>query len=241
MKTSNKLLIGLAVILFTGIFSSAMFLKGEFEKIDKDDPYYGYVTDTLTSFTAVKMEGKYPGLIHIKRGDQFEVKIQESAVNPRIDENAVRLVWKVQNDTLVLSYDAEEFPKWFDAESRLNNSYSWFDLYVFAPRLTSIQANFFSCKLSGWDLPNLLITQEGENSGIAITESTITTLTATVSQGSMMKVEPSSQIAKAQIDVRDSSLFATTQEAIDSLSLNIDTLAQVQVPGYLLRQLHQGE
>jgi hypothetical protein len=78
MKTSNQLLIGLLVIIFAAIFGTATVLKNVYEGIDKDDPYYGYSTEALAEFTAVKLEGKYPNLIQIQAGDQFEIKTRDS-------------------------------------------------------------------------------------------------------------------------------------------------------------------
>lgn len=237
MKTSNQLLIGLLILLFVGITASAMILKSEYEKIDKDDPFYGYSTDTLADFSAVRMEGKFFGLILIQPGDQFEIKTRTQMINAEISEKASRLKWKVRNDTLVLSYAADDFPRWFNARSTLNNPRSNF--YIFAPQLTSVQSQSFTCKLSGWDLADLELVQQGENSAMALTESRIGNLSASVTQGGLMRIEQPNQIAKAQVEVRDVSTFTVRPSAIDSLALKVDPEAQVTVPGKLFTRLSE--
>ncbi|WKN44016.1 hypothetical protein [Tunicatimonas pelagia] len=234
MKTSNQLLIGLIVIIFAAIFGAATVLKGEYEKIDKDDPYYGYVTDTLTDFSVVKMEGKYSGLIQIQAGEQFEVKSQKLMANSKVSEDTPRLTWQVQRDTLFLSYDAPDFPERFKATWTLNNKPS---LYVLAPQLTSVHSQFFTYRLSSWDLPSLELIQQGQGSGMALTESSIGNLSATVTDGAMMRIEQPNQIKQATVVARDKSTFTARPSAIDSLSIEVDPEAQVTIPGKLVEQL----
>ena len=56
MKTSNKLIISLFALLFLAILGSAMVLKAEYDKIDQDDPFYGYTSEVVTGFSAVKLQ-----------------------------------------------------------------------------------------------------------------------------------------------------------------------------------------
>ena len=225
MKTSDQLLIGLIVIIFAAIFGTATVLKGEYAKIDQDDPYYGYDTDTLADFSAIKLAGKYPNLIQIQVGDQCEIKMR--------DTKPLRIKWTIRNDTLVLTYPEADFPNWFTVQETLAGRAG---LYIFAPKLTSVQANSTTCKLSGWDLENLELIQQGENSGMALTESTISNLSATVTQGAMMRIEQPNQIEQATVEVQDLSTFTAHPSAIDSISIQADSTAQVQIPGYLLHQ-----
>lgn len=227
MKTSNQLLIGLIVIIFAAIFGTATVLKSEYEKIDKDDPYYGYTSDTLADFSAIKLEGKYPNLIQIQAGDQFEIKMRDS--------KPLRIKWTIRNDTLVLTYPEADFPNWFTVQETLAGRAG---IYIFAPKLTSVQAKSTTCKLSGWDLSNLELMQQGENSGMALTESNIGNLSATVTQGAIMRIEQPNQIKQATVAVRDVSTFITRPTAIDSLSISVDEEAQVTIPGNLLRRVN---
>lgn len=225
MKTSNQLLIGLIVIIFAAIFGTAAVLKREYEKIDKDDPYYGYDTDTLADFSAIRLEGKYPNLIQIQAGDQFEIKMRDS--------KPLRMKWAIRNDTLVLTYPEADFPNWFTVRETLAGRAG---LYILAPQLTSVQAKSTTCKLSGWDLADLELIQQGENSGMAITESNIENLSALVTEGAMMWIEQPNHIVKAQVKVQDVSTFTARPSAIDSIAIQADSTAQVQIPGYLWHQ-----
>ena len=122
MKTSNRLLIGLIIIIFAAIFGTATVLKGEYEKIDKDDPYYGYTSDTLSDFSAIRIEGKYPGLIQIQQADKYEIK--------RTGPTAAEFQWNIRNDTLVLTHPATELPERFVAEYVLTDRPN---VYIMAP------------------------------------------------------------------------------------------------------------
>jgi len=225
MKTSNQLLIGLIVIIFAAIFGTATVLKGEYEKIDKDDPFYGYVTDSLADFSAIKLKGKYPNLIQIQAGNQFEIKMRDS--------KPLRMKWTIRNDTLVLTYPESDFPDWFKVQGTLAGRAG---IYIIAPQLTSVQTKLTTCKLTGWNLANLELIQQGENSGMALTESNIGNLSATVTQGGMMRIEQSSKIEQATVEVQDISTFTVRPSAVDSISIQADSTAQVQIPGYLLHQ-----
>jgi hypothetical protein len=226
MKTSNQLLIGLIVIIFAAIFGTATILKGEYEKIDKDDPFYGYTTEVLGDFNAIRIEGSYPGLIQIQHGEKFEIK--------KRGPSAEDFQWNIQNDTLILIHSAAEFPERFVTESILASRSNF---YIMAPSLTSIQSEAI-CRLNGWQLPTLELEQKGQGSGMALTESSIGKLSATVSQGGMIRVEQTNQIKQATVEVRDVSTFTVRPSAIDSLRIEVDPEAQVTIPGELLDKLN---
>ncbi|MEM6841145.1 MAG: hypothetical protein AAF944_18355 [Bacteroidota bacterium] len=227
MKTSNQLLIGLIIILFAAIFGTATVLKSEYEKIDKDNPYYGYTSEALDNFSAIRIEGKYPGLIQIQYAEKYEVK--------RRGSSAEEFQWSIQNDTLILTHPGAEFPERFVAERILSNKSNF---YIMAPNLTAVHSASSACKLSGWQLSALRLEQQGQGSGMALTESEVDNLTAKITQGGMIRIEQPNQIKRATVEVRDVSTFTVRPSAIDSLRAEIDSTAQVTVPGYLLHQVN---
>ncbi|MEM9675164.1 MAG: hypothetical protein AAF992_21400 [Bacteroidota bacterium] len=225
MRTSNQLLIGLIIILFAAIFGTALVLKGEFEKIDKDDPFYGYTYEPLEKFSAVRIEGKYPGLVQIQYSEEYEIRQR--------GPSAEDFKWNIRNDTLILVHSATEYPPRFVTERILSNKSNF---YILAPSLTSVQSEAI-CRLKDWQLSTLELAQKGEGSGMALTESSIGKLSASVLQGGMIRIEQANQIQQATVEVRDVSTFTVRPLAIDSLEIDMDQEAQVTIPGALLEQL----
>jgi len=226
MKTSNQLLIGLIVIIFAAIFGTATVLKGVYEGIDKDDPFYGYTSEVLDEFIAIRIEGNYPGLVQIQYAEKFEIKW--------VGQTAEEFQWNIQSDTLILTHPAAELPNRFTADNILARRSNF---YIMAPTITSVQSEAI-CRLKDWQLPTLELAQKGEGSGMALTESSIGKLSASVSQGGMIRVEQANQIKQATVEVRDVSTFTVRPSAIDSLRIEVDPEAQVTIPGELLDKLN---
>ncbi|MDF9794959.1 hypothetical protein OKW21_000222 [Catalinimonas alkaloidigena] len=227
MKTSNKLLFILVTVLFMGILASSMVLKSEFEKIDRDNPFYGYAQENLEPFTAVKLSGNYPHLVQLQQGDTYELLTTHDA--------RPNLLWEVKDDTLVISI---QYP---ESNSSYNQNYAFYDNHagvnIIAPHLSALFTEGITCRLSGWDEAQMSIHMKGYQRGILLKENTIAQLSASIRQGGLVLLDENNKVELAKIEVRDSSTFTAGYAAIDSLNINVDQTAQVKLPGYLLSRL----
>lgn len=226
MKTSNQLLIAFLAIIFIGIISTNMVLKSEFEKIDQQDPFYGYTRENVADFRAIKLQGTFQGLIQIMPGDSFEIRVGRHGKGG--------MQWEVSNDTLTLSHPSFTLPQWLNTEQVFHRVP---DFYIMTPQLDAVYTRGIICKLSGWQLEKLQLTQEGSKSGITLASSSIADLEVKVSQGSLLHLEKDNRIQQAQMYIRDSSTLLTQQQSIDSLDLQVDSTAYVKLPGNLFSKL----
>ncbi len=226
MKTSNQLLLTLFVVLLLVIIGSAMVLKTEYEKIDRKDPFYGYTKEASQPFHTVQLQGNHPELIQLQPGDNFEIRVGNSIQD--------LVSWKVQGDTLTLSYFYPE------ERNRHPESFAFFGkpvVYILAPQLSVVKAEGITCQLSGWKAKDLTLQQTGAQRGMLLTENALENVSATLAQGSLIQIEASNQIQKLQAQVNDSSTLMAKYGVIDSLQLRADSTAQVSLPGSMLHTL----
>lgn len=225
MKTSNQLLIALLALVFIAIVATSMVLKAEYDKIDKDDPYYGYSLENPPSFRAVKLTGNFQELVQLQPGDAHEIRMHKSVKD--------EVQWKVQGDTLVVSFNfpvrqqSDFYNAFYSRSARV---------YVMLPHLSSLNARGVTAKLTGWKQDSLELSMQGSKRGVLLAESTIDQLSATAMQGGLILLEAGNRVAEAQVVVRDSSSFTAKYDVIDSLDLRADPRAQVALPGSLLRR-----
>ena len=226
MKTSNQLLIGLLAVIFVAIAGTAMILKAEFEKIDKDDPFYGYTLENPPPFQAVKLEGNCQDLVQLQPSDTYEIRMNERTRD--------RVTWKMHGDTLVVSFDfpVRQQPDFYDAFYSRSAS-----VYIMLPHLSSLNTHGVTSKLTGWKEARLQLMMQGSWRGLLLTESNIGHLSASVAQGGFVLLEDDNRITQAQVAVRDSSSFTAKYHAIDSLDIQMDSTAQVALPGSLFSRL----
>ena len=227
MKTSNRLLLGLLAIIFVAIGATAMVLKAEFEKIDTDDPFYGYTLENPPPFRAVRLTGNYQALVQLQPGDEYAIRMNNYSKKGT--------TWDVSGDTLVVSFD---FPT---RQPPPDFHYAFYDrsasVYITLPYLSSLTAAGITTKLIGWQQDSLRLTTQGTQRGLLLTGSNLNQLVATTTQGGFTLLESDNEIVRAQVAVRDSSSFTAKYDVIDSLNLLADSTAQVELPGSLLRKV----
>ena len=68
MKTSLKLLIGLALTLLIAMFGAAISLRNQYDKLDKSDKYASWQKKSLPAFRAVHITGPSAALVQIEPG-----------------------------------------------------------------------------------------------------------------------------------------------------------------------------
>ena len=226
MKTSNQLLIALLALIFVAIVATSMVLKAEYEKIDKDDPYYGYTLENPPPFKAVKLTGHFQELVQLQPSDAYEIRMHKSVKD--------EVQWNVQDDTLVVSFD-------FPVRQQPDFYYAFYSrsarVYIMLPHLASLNTKGVTTKLTGWKQDRLALSMQGSERGLLLTESSIGQLSATATQGGLILLEAGNRVAKAQVVVQDSSAFTAKYGVIDSLDIQADPTAQVQLPGSMIRKL----
>ena len=225
MKTSNRLLLGLLVVVFVAIGATAMVLKAEFEKIDKGDPFYGYTLESPPPFRAVKLTGNYQRLVQVQPSSEYAIRMDKHSKNG--------VTWDVSGDTLIVSFDFPTKPQ--------PNFYYYYTIYrrsagvyITLPDLSSLTTQGITTKLTEWQQDSLQLATQGNQRGVMLTKNQINRLSATTTHGGLIFLESDNAIAYAQVSVQDSSAFTVKYSAVDSLALQMDSTASVELPGALL-------
>lgn len=221
MKTSNILILGLLALTLLFGLSSNFVLKGEFKKIDQNDPFAGYRKEPLKSFKYVTLSGKAFGLTQIQQGDKFEVR---TTINPEI------LDWNIVNDTLKVNYKRN----WNEAGYNPPNPFDGKPvIYIIAPKLSYIRSSGVTCIVRNWKTEDLTIDQRGNR--MLITDNTFGNLSARLTAQGYIQINHKNKIEKAVVTVKDSSAF-TTENVFKSFSMQVDSAAHVSLPGNLIKQ-----
>ena len=127
MKISTKILIGLFILLFGGLFASNMILKNTYESRDKTDRFINFNTILQAPFKHIKIaKSALSGRIFIEKSDKSEVKITKAMSNFKFDSSKMF----VKNDTLFMS---------FTQELGVDLSYQDAMIYILTPEILSIE------------------------------------------------------------------------------------------------------
>lgn len=96
MKTSIKLLLALFVLIVAGLFYAKYDLKGQYNVLDKSDPYFGFETIDGLTFNHIKIEG----------GNISHLYIEPSETNSLLIEKQMLeiVTYEISADTLTISY-----------------------------------------------------------------------------------------------------------------------------------------
>ncbi|MES2731306.1 MAG: hypothetical protein V4714_06145 [Bacteroidota bacterium] len=228
MKTSNKLIAGLLAIIMIAILGSNMILKAEFDKLNLKDQFFGYSKETAKPFSVVKLRGGHAKLVQIQTGNTFEVKVKAR------EKEFVK--WHTHGDTLELTYSDESEPYQYRIGDALTSEPS---VYIMAPTLQAVYANSASCKLTDWKAAHLLLKHESEKSGMLLINSKLDSIDAEIRHKGLLQVGTDNRIAKANVQVKDTSSFKVEKDVFGFLQLQTDSLSIVNLPGVLLRKLEK--
>ena len=102
MKKSNLYILGLVLVIITGMFASNSILKEEYQKIDLTDPYKNYLSVKSESYTVLDISGSngYPiEIVHKKKND---IKVLRSRLN--------HFKKTLRNDTLFIKFTGSNIP-----------------------------------------------------------------------------------------------------------------------------------
>ncbi|CAN5305187.1 hypothetical protein BH23BAC1_BH23BAC1_23940 [soil metagenome] len=226
MKKSDKLILGLFIVMVMGIFSTNMILKAEFDKINFKDIYHNYSQQSLTYFKNIRLEGSYGGLIQIQKGQETEIRILKGNVN--------HFHWEIVGDTLILIYNNDWKPYNYRTEDA-------FDLeptaFIIAPELKSITAKGVNCKLTDWEEREWKLIHQGHNSGMFLSNNKIETLQADLKQGGLLSIGSKNSIKNANFQIQDTSSFVIEKDVFEVLNIRTDPKASIRIPGSLYQKL----
>lgn len=132
MKFTSKILLGLLIILFAGILSSNIILKKEYDKLDKSDNYWNYISVLQQPFKYLKITGGNGTKIAFEQSSKCSVRILQEWKNWFKGEIKAH----VNNDTLYINFDY--------VPDNLYNKF-WMKNYttvrIFSPQLLAIDAH----------------------------------------------------------------------------------------------------
>lgn len=222
MKKSNILIIALLAITLLFVVGSNLVLKAEFEKIDLNDPYYGFKKEALKPFSYVKVNGKQVGVTQIEPGAAFEIRYI-------VDKKMLN--WEVNGDTLELTHRAilDEYDRNYDLDTKPA-------IYISAPKLSGIDVTNTVNIIKGWKTANFTLKQKGKS--LLLTDNSISNLSATIDSGGYMLINGKNKIGKSEIIVKDSSELSSEKDIFGSFQVSVDSSAKIKLPGSLYKKIN---
>lgn len=227
MKTSNILFIVTVSIFFLVTLCSNLVLKTQFDKIDKNDPFYGFSKHQVKPFQYVKLQGQDVGVTEIRQGPVAEI---------RMITLSRYMQWDYSGDTLVLTYIPEGNPGY---RPRGGGFTAFPSFYVITPSLKGIVSDNIRCKVRDFKFGDLVVQQKGD--GLFLAGSSIDNLTASVSAYGYLKLDPNNHIGTADIAVHDSSALSAEKDMFKQFNAKIDSTAYISMPGSMLKKITEGK
>ncbi|MCE7066721.1 hypothetical protein [Dyadobacter sp. CY326] len=223
MKPSNILVICLLTMIFLAILGSNLVLKAEFDKLNKKDPLAGYKKEVVKPFKYVRLQGKPFGVTEIRQGATSEIDLIS---DPKY------LSWEVKQDTLIVTYKKDWSEAWSRREDLLNSVAS---VYIFTPQLLRVDSDNAFCRIKGWKSEALTINQKG--SLFVLADNKIAHVDLKLTSGNYAKIASDNVFGDIKLEVADSSSIIVEKDVMKTISANIDSSAQVTMPGSLLKKL----
>src|SRR6476620_7928404 len=129
MKFTSRILLFLLLVLLSGLLSSNIILKKQYDKIDKSDLYWTYSSILDSPFSYLKITGGNSTHIAFEQNAKPSVRVLQDWV--RFHGGEVKA--SVKNDTLFINFDfkpANEYEKyWLQTITPLR---------IFAPQLVAV-------------------------------------------------------------------------------------------------------
>ncbi len=233
MKTSIKLLIGLALGLVASMFGAAISIRQQFDKMDKSDVYSRWQQKQLPPFQAVHITGPSAAIVQIEPGTA--TRLLADSLN---DRKKTTYTYKVERDTLFLHLNPME--DW-DFNVR-DESHDWYlpQIVVQSPTLTSVSTTDANCQIHYIKGDVLTLSQRGRGGSVAIENMQLRQLAASLSARSQLTLYGiNNKIKQGVITVRDSARLFQYTDFTQGLTIKADPTAQLQLTGKALQQIQQ--
>ncbi|UHG90521.1 hypothetical protein [Spirosoma oryzicola] len=233
MKTSDKLMVGLLLVGLLTLVGSTVALKAEHDKIDFNDPFYGYSATTIKPFRVLKIEVDSANKQPVKSTQTaISIQVGKSFAIRRQDQSSVPFTYRSVGDTLLVRYKPERI-YWHNSTDDLLATKPF--AYIIVPSIGGLVANGAICTLTGLNTDSLQITST--NALVRIDKSIIGQLTASGQRGSFLQTASANRIKAATITTCDSTGFTAERDVFGSLSMQNDANTMISLPASLLRKL----
>lgn len=228
MKTSNKFLIALFTLFLFAIVGTNLVLKAEYEKIDKNDLFYGYSDEKTKPYRVIILKGNGKGLIRIQPGENFGLRVKEGYQN--------KVSRTFRNDTLELSLMPEKEPFITGEVDRYSLKG---EVYVIVPELKTVFTENIRATITDWKDSDLKIFAEGPEGGIFLQNNTFSSVSAEIREGGMLKAGKNNEVRHMEITIGKYSSFEAEKNVFQSIKITADSLAGFKIPGSLLQEIAQ--
>lgn len=247
LKLSSMFLLGIFILIISGMFTSSFMLKKQYDTINKKDGFWYYNQIASTPFKHIKIERNSPkkaeddfyrsvsvtGKItfEVEEGDKYKV-----ISNPNKD----RYMWESnQDDTLsakliddTLFIKVPNHSRYYD-----NNRPITYDIRVTMPYLASITCVNTSLELIGYNKKSLTIDLSGESIltflyGI----NEMTAINATLKDESKLELPKMLKLDTLCVDLKDKSSLKMPIMGVKSLKLSVEDSTSIEAPSTLFKK-----
>ena len=229
MKTSNKFLLSLTFLILMTLIGNALVLKQEYDKLDLNDPFFGYQKESLSSFSGIDLNGTLVGNLKIIPGDSFNIYYGKGYKD--------RVNWHIAGDTLKMDFVDE----WRHSRSQPSpdDFFDWRSrIFIVTPSLKFLNSRDIVSQLENFELKDLTIAINGKGSGILLRDNAIDRLNLTSHDSSVSLISQSNKVETALIDMTSNSKLTLELTQIDSLKIKYDSTTVLSMPGVLLKRLN---
>ncbi|WP_293308584.1 hypothetical protein [Pedobacter sp. UBA5917] len=187
MRNSNKILLGLIIILLGGIVIFDILLRNIYLKINRNNPLKNYGTVSLQPFNHLKIKGGNAYSIKFQQDNKTEIKV--------LNNRKSFLKTSLKGDTLFVSFAVMG-----------NNQLRFADnlpvgLMISAPTIKSITADGNSILLHNWNLDSLNLTLNG-NATMRLRKNTINQMRVNGNFYSLLNFETENQIMYLNLNLQ---------------------------------------
>ncbi|MEN9458736.1 MAG: hypothetical protein RL135_1326 [Bacteroidota bacterium] len=236
MKPSNYILLALIAIVSLSLIASNYLMKAEYNKLDKNDPYYNYKTVLNQPFHHLQINGGNFAYTNFEPSEKYgvrHVKYHQLELE--------KVIYKIINDTLFMSFPDSVFKK---ENNRFYASFDYPVIIISAPDLKSI--NGINCLL-GFNKMNQTEYQiqlnGNSNATIKTQKALINTMEISLADSSNLNIQNSDSLKeRISIDhvlahIKNASVANFGNSKINHLNAQLDSLAAIQLSGFNLNRL----
>ncbi|RYF65283.1 MAG: hypothetical protein EOO39_25130 [Cytophagaceae bacterium] len=233
MKTSIKLLIGLALSLVIAMFGAAVSIRHQFDSIDKSDPYSRWQKKELPLFHSVQITGPSAATVQVEPGKTTRLLFDSLA-----NWKKPTYTYKVERDTLFLQLNPAE--GWLFRADDEDDEWHNPQLVVQMPSLQAVSTVNANCQIHEFKGDVLTINQEGKGGSTLVEQVKLNQLTASLSgRNQLVLYGINNNIQKGTITARDSSRLFQYTDFKQGLMLTASPTAKLRLTGKALQQAQE--
>ncbi len=230
MKTSHKLLLGLALFLVVLMGVSATVLRKQFDGIDTTNPRARWQTRPLPVFSAVVITGPTSAIVQIEQGET--TRLLADTLN-RMENTPY--TYRVANDTLFLQVGL--VPGWKFRPDATDDQAHTPQLVVQTPRLNTVLTTNADCQIVGWKSPSLTLSQRGQGGRIMLTGNTLDILSTAQTGKTLLVIETmTNRITNGNFTLLDSASLFQDAEFSGKIAIRAAPASTLRLRGKSLIQ-----